>query len=257
MFLQCFCKQYSMRKHESSPIHIPIKRRKDTPSFEKDMEKLTICGARAQKGKTSFEKNGKAHRLLSKGTRRGIELRFHRHEPSKENTLSPNHQNKVLKKVWPSPHLALVCISLPIDSTVRLILGIARLIFWYSSSQRGRHLPALCTMTPLLMVRWWISIVGIPKKMIHDISPFLPGYSMDSIHYYRETFHGWVEDCVPILMENFALNTLPQSVASWKKADLLDCSPIFNWVELYELFWTWTEWTSRAKKKSKPFSCLP
>ena len=49
-------------------------------------------------------------------------------------------------------------------------------------------------------------------------------------------------------MENFALNTLPQSVASWKKADLLDCSPIFN---LVELFWTWTEWTSRAKKKKQ------
>ena len=98
MFLQCFCKQYSMRKHESSPIHIPIKRRKDTPSFEKEMEKLTIRGARAQKGKTSFEKNGKAHRLLSKGTRRGIELRFRPHEPSKEKKLQQKDQNEVNQK---------------------------------------------------------------------------------------------------------------------------------------------------------------
>ena len=91
----------------------------------------------------------------------------------------------------------------------------------------------------LAFLKWWFMIFLLFCQLFN---------------HYHVTFQGRVEDCVPILMENFALNTLPQSVASWKKADLLDCSPIFNWVEL---FWTWTEWTPRAKKKSKPFSCLP
>ena len=151
------------------------------------MEKLTVCWARAL-----------AAALNSDSVRMSL--------PRKKSYSKRIKMKWTKKKVWPSPHLALVCISLPIDSTVRLILGIDRLIFWYSSSRRGRHLPALCTMTPLLMVRWWISIVGIPKSMIYDISLFLPGYA---IHYYPETCQGWVEDCVPILMENSALDTLP------------------------------------------------
>ena len=141
MFLQCFCKQYSMRKHESSPIHIPIKRRKDTPSFEKEMEKLTIRGARAQKGKTSFEKKMEkltvcwARALAAALNSDSVRMSL----PRKKSYSKRIKMKWTKKKVWPSPHLALVCISLPINSTVRLILGIARLIFWYSSSRRSRQ----------------------------------------------------------------------------------------------------------------------
>ena len=84
------------------------------------MEKLTVCWARAL-----------AAALNSDSVRMSL--------PRKKSYSKRIKMKWTKKKVWPSPHLALVCISLPIDSTVRLILGIARLIFWYSSSRRGRQ----------------------------------------------------------------------------------------------------------------------
>ena len=51
-----------------------------------------------KRAKPRLNKNGKAHRLLSKGTRRGIELRFRPHEPSKEKKLQQKDQNEVNQK---------------------------------------------------------------------------------------------------------------------------------------------------------------
>ena len=130
-----------MRKRGSFPIYVPIVRQKDTPSFEKEMEKLTVCWARAL-----------AAALNSDSIRMSLPRNIHYRKIIKMKLTT--------KKVWPSPdHSPGTCLH---KSSHRFHSeahtgdsSLDFLVFWYSSSRWGRQQIPVYLHCAHWLPFWW------------------------------------------------------------------------------------------------------